>query len=59
MSNVPEESIKEIINNEIIDGAIIKMDISDFNTSKLIKILSEEATKKKLKFVNLNLMFEP
>lgn len=59
MSNVPEESIKEIINNEIIDGAIIKMDISDFNTSKLIKMLSEEATKKKLKFVNLNLMFEP
>jgi hypothetical protein len=58
MSKSEEQNIKKILKNEIIDGAIIKMDISSYNIEKLIIFLSEEAMTKKLDFVVLGKMFE-
>jgi hypothetical protein len=58
MAKIPLTDLKKVLKEEVMDGAIIKMDISDYNTATLIKLLGAEAKTKKLTFVVLNKMFE-
>lgn len=59
MAKIPLTALEKVLKEEVIDGAIIKLDISDYNTATLIKLLGAEAKTKKLTFVVLNKMFEP
>jgi len=58
MAKIPLTDIQKILKAEVLDGAIIKMDISDYNTTTLINLLAAAAKTKKLTFVVLNKMFE-
>lgn len=57
MAEIPLTDINKVLKAEIIDGALIKMDISDYNTATLINLLAAEAKTKKLTFVVLTKMF--
>lgn len=58
-AKIPLTDLKKVLKDKVIDGAIIKMDISDYNTATLINLLVAEAKTKKLTFVVLDKMFKP
>jgi len=57
MAKIPLADIEKVLKAEVMDGAIIKMDISDYNIATLINLLGAEAKTKNLTFVSLSKMF--